>query len=533
MDPNTCLFVYLDLQMVGSKGTPLRLYQHLLRRLRTRLHDPDMDRLLDRYLDQDDLDTFDLSDIFDAVDEQGRRIVLLMDEFENIAANPSFGPEFYYGLRSLAIHHNLALVTASQRDLVDLSHSEAVRSSPFFNIFTTIHLRPIPVETAKELLQESLREAEASFTEDEIDLLANLAGGFPFFIQMGGHFLFEAYQEDRAGAPRWDLLETVFMAEAHPHLSTAWQSLADDERTLLLLLAVLETGGDARAATWSVPDLERWYRRSGTLMPSLIRQGLAVESDLRYRLFSPMLTRFVMDEITTPPALPPQPMAAKGEELAVLAALPNALKTRVSRWIGYTLTEYRDLLLTWMADPVTAEATLDLLIALGEMFLSTEERGAEKAPAPDALSPSDPGIRRAIAEAKPGITDWEDVELVVTPRPDPTTFMWLCQWLTETAQGELEEMGAPGLDDSSLSLRVFFYQRVPLAGMLMELPQVEAVRTEEIGEAERGQYLKRRTITSRTTMKKISIPGPSRRLHVALKPPAPAEAAEEAEGSTP
>lgn len=519
--------------MVGPSGTPLRLYQHLLRRIRIRLRDPEVDLLPDRYLDQDDLDTFDLSDIFDAFHEQGRRIVLLMDEFENIAANPSFGPEFYYGLRSLAIHHNLALITASQRDLVDLSHSEAVRSSPFFNIFTTIHLRPIPQETAKELLEESLKGTDASFTDDEVDRLISLAGGFPFSIQMGGHFLYQAYQEARTEPPRWDPLETVFTAEAHPHLAAAWQSLAKDERTLILLLAVLESGVSEPGTTWSAPDLERWYRRTGTLMPSLMWQGLVVETDLRYRIFSPVLTRFVMDEITAPPAQPPQPLAAKGEELAVLISLAEPLRVRVGRWIGYTLTEYRDLLLAWMADPVTAEATLDLLIALGGMFPSIEEPDSQKPQAVDAMMSSDPKIRRAIAESKDEITDWEDVELVVTPRPEPMTFMWLCQWLTETAQGELEEMSPAGLDDPSLSLRFFFYQRVPLAGMLMELPQVEAVRTEEIDDKNRGQYLKRRAITSRTTMKKISVPGPSRRLHVTLKPQPPVELAEEPEGSNP
>ena len=58
-------------------------------------------------------------------------VVFLLDEFERVTENVNFGPDFYYGLRSLMIHHKVALVTSSRLELIELCHSEAVKSSPF------------------------------------------------------------------------------------------------------------------------------------------------------------------------------------------------------------------------------------------------------------------------------------------------------------------------------------------------------------------------------------------------------------------
>ena len=75
------------------------------------------------------------------LDDTGQHIVFLLDEFEHVTENANFGPDFYYGLRSLMIHHKVALVTSSRLELIELCHSEAVKSSPFFNIFANINLR--------------------------------------------------------------------------------------------------------------------------------------------------------------------------------------------------------------------------------------------------------------------------------------------------------------------------------------------------------------------------------------------------------
>ena len=80
--------------------------------------------------------------MFETIGEQGLTTVLLLDEFEYVTQNPNFGSDFFGGLRALAIHQNLPLVTSTRRELVDLCHSDEIKGSPFFNIFANVVLRP-------------------------------------------------------------------------------------------------------------------------------------------------------------------------------------------------------------------------------------------------------------------------------------------------------------------------------------------------------------------------------------------------------
>ena len=127
LDPENYYFLSVDLQMAGASSTPARLFQHILRLVRSKVGDPELSQQIERLQANESLDTYDLSECFDLVDAKGLHVVLLLDEFEHIGTNTDFGPEFYYGMRSLAIHHNLALVTASYRELVELSRSRPVK----------------------------------------------------------------------------------------------------------------------------------------------------------------------------------------------------------------------------------------------------------------------------------------------------------------------------------------------------------------------------------------------------------------------
>ena len=105
LDPGVYLFIYLDLGIVGPDSTPTRLYQHLLRRIASRVEDPGPKEEITGIAQQDTIDSYHLTDAFEAITGKGLYIMLLMDDFENIWGNTNFGPEFYHSLRSLAIHY--------------------------------------------------------------------------------------------------------------------------------------------------------------------------------------------------------------------------------------------------------------------------------------------------------------------------------------------------------------------------------------------------------------------------------------------
>ena len=132
----------------------------------------------------DRLDTFDLDELFQKVEDQGQYVVFLLDEFERVTENKNFSPDFYYGLRSLMIHHKVALVTSSRLELIELCHSDAIKSSPFFNIFANINLRLFSAADAQALVSHSLSGTGTQFSEQELIWVNELAGRHPYFLRV-------------------------------------------------------------------------------------------------------------------------------------------------------------------------------------------------------------------------------------------------------------------------------------------------------------------------------------------------------------
>ena len=58
MDPETYLFVYLDLDMITSTSTPTRLYQFMLRRMAAKVQDEDLQKQIRDVSQLDSIDTY-------------------------------------------------------------------------------------------------------------------------------------------------------------------------------------------------------------------------------------------------------------------------------------------------------------------------------------------------------------------------------------------------------------------------------------------------------------------------------------------
>jgi len=64
--------------------------------------------------------------------------------------------------------HGVALVTSSRQELIELCHSDAVRSSPFFNIFANVNLRGFSPSDYQLMISRSLNGTSVQFSEEEI-----------------------------------------------------------------------------------------------------------------------------------------------------------------------------------------------------------------------------------------------------------------------------------------------------------------------------------------------------------------------------
>lgn len=295
LDPGRYTFVYTDLQLVDQEATPERLWRRLLRQLGRACADPVIDSVLAALPPDEPLDGFALADVFDAIEDAGRSIVLLLDEFEHVTANPAFGPDFFYGLRSLAIHHRLALVTASRRELVDLCHSDTIRSSPFFNIFATVTLPPLTDAEAEALLDSALMETGVVFSPEERALARRLAGRQPYLLQIAGHALFAA----RARGEGSEAAAHEFAAAASAHFADTWRHAGIPERIALAALAALaRRSPDEHGATGA------WVQgidgRASHALAGLVRRGMVAERAGRFAMEAGGFGDWILSALASP-----------------------------------------------------------------------------------------------------------------------------------------------------------------------------------------------------------------------------------------
>jgi hypothetical protein len=298
MFPADTIFVYIDLQMVEKQTTPVRLWRYMLTRMAHECQDDELMLKVRQIIENDLFDNFTLADLFDAIDRAAKQVVFLLDEFENVTSNPNFDPGFFYGLRSLAIQHGLSLVTSSQFELIELTHSQAIRSSPFFNIFANINMKPFGEHDSSRLIAISLEGTGVEFTEEELTTLAEITGGHPFFLQAAGHFLFEAHKNYAHAAKRRSAWLKAYTTEVEPHLSHFWRTTDKYGQRTLLLLALLtqETTGQPY---FPPAVLEQFYPLAGQSINSLARLGYVTENAGQYALISTVFGDWIVSEIRT------------------------------------------------------------------------------------------------------------------------------------------------------------------------------------------------------------------------------------------
>jgi len=362
LDPNKYIFVYIDLQMVNRDMTPMRLWQRLLRQMERACQDVEIKHMLAKTREIEQIDTFALADVFDSVDEKDQYVVFLLDEFENVTENQNFGPDFFYGLRSLAIHHHLSLITSSRRELIDLCHSEAIRSSPFFNIFANINVRLFTDAEARSLINLSLVETDISFTDAEMETIFRIAGYHPYFLQAACYFLFDAYSRSFVPDERITFLNKAFLEEATPHLDDYWHNSNDQEKIVLTALALLrQQQRKIGERAFSIKQLQDLYTRSPQTLSHLEKRGLLVVGANTYALFDTSFSEWICNEITDTM----HDQQSYDDWLRSNKSAMERLSSKAKNDLGEVLPKisdkYRDLIITWVSDPKNLLAVAALL----------------------------------------------------------------------------------------------------------------------------------------------------------------------------
>ncbi|MFY9556935.1 MAG: protein kinase [Blastocatellia bacterium] len=158
----------------------------------------------------------------------GRKLIVLFDEFDAITTNRAFDLEFYSFLRSIANNYDVAYVTSSARDLQELCHTQLIADSPFFNIFTNVFLRAFTRKEALELIVVPSSEAGLPL-ENYGRRIMEIAGYFPYFLQIACSAYFDHLAESDSKLDREEV-EATFLDEAKGQFRFIWDHLSEGPR---------------------------------------------------------------------------------------------------------------------------------------------------------------------------------------------------------------------------------------------------------------------------------------------------------------
>jgi hypothetical protein len=207
----------------------------------------------------------------------GKRIVVLMDEFESITRNPKFEKQFFSFLRSLGNNYKVAYVTSSSEDLQQMCYDKDIADSPFFNIFGKLPLRPFTREEALELVTAP-STGEGIPLESYADEILSMAGLFPLYLQIACSTVFEYLIENEGAAPNWHEIRSAFMDEVEQHYRFVWDRFDEAARGNLTRVAIGK-------------PVNKEY---GFVNEELERRGYLVQSGKELQLFSSSFKDFVL-----------------------------------------------------------------------------------------------------------------------------------------------------------------------------------------------------------------------------------------------
>lgn len=206
---------------------------------------------------------------------QGRKLIILMDEFDAITTNRAFDLEFYSFLRSIANNYDVAYVTSSARDLQELCYTQLIADSPFFNIFTNVFLRAFTRKESLELITRPSAEAGLPL-EGYSRRIIEIAGYFPYFLQIACSAYFD-YLLENDGKLNREEVEATFLDEAKGQFRFIWDHMNDSFRR-----AIRDFAEDGRVEK----EQEQTYE-------DLKRAGYFIEDDRGPRLFSSLFSTVI------------------------------------------------------------------------------------------------------------------------------------------------------------------------------------------------------------------------------------------------
>lgn len=239
------LFVFLSSQLAADGPTAF------FRRVRRALRRADDAASIGF---EGDTDQVWLEDYLEDLADRGKRLVLLLDEFEVLAG---FRPSFWEWFEGLVNEYDVSIIATTRMDLGRF-RAEKGGGPPFFNMFRTVRIGSFRPETVELFLREKSEITDFDFfaVSDTID---KLAGRFPYYIQVAAAlFYLYADGEGAISSTETESVSREFLSRTRGLFEDAWPKLPQIERDALtwLVLGAQPVGEDEKQFSRALESLD-------------------------------------------------------------------------------------------------------------------------------------------------------------------------------------------------------------------------------------------------------------------------------------
>jgi hypothetical protein len=248
---------------------------------------------------QDGYSNFTLEQVFDALDRDSRRLILMLDEFDTLLSHPVLNnPDFYGGLRTLASRSGgFALVIAARRSLQQLNQLTQElnpHGSPYFNVFVEIQLGALKSEALTALLDQGgdyITKTDRAYVE-------RVSGGHPYLAQVAAAMLWDAQEDGLRGKERYQVAGQNLYRQVKPHFADTWNFWSNTTRKAVTAVALAEIPRLLGDHTFKVAELIEDIDDYGEELDMLQVSGTLAQSDEgEWRVAQDALLWWLADEL--------------------------------------------------------------------------------------------------------------------------------------------------------------------------------------------------------------------------------------------
>ncbi|MGK7874342.1 MAG: hypothetical protein AB4426_13830 [Xenococcaceae cyanobacterium] len=211
-------------------------------------------------------DSYEVEDGLERLRDNGHRLIVMIDEFEEIGAHLNQFQDWGKDWRAKASDSLLTMVIFSLRPIEDI-YKHLGLTSPFENIFSRTILGALEEEAWHSLVQDGF--SVKNVNETSLQWIDELAGSLPFYVKMAASMLWQYGDFEQA--------KTEFIREATPHFRKLWDDLTTPECQALLHAAGISDVAIPNAAIIDTLQRHGLLRSDGRLFSSAFADFIRVQ----------------------------------------------------------------------------------------------------------------------------------------------------------------------------------------------------------------------------------------------------------------